>query len=63
MVYNDYGFPGHFREINDLRKSGKLDEAEALARQDVSEVNDKWAWNAFFWVMRARLSENYSHVG
>lgn len=54
MVYNDYGFPGHFREINDLRKSGKLDEAEALARQDVSEVNDKWAWNAFFWVMRAK---------
>jgi len=41
-----------FKEVNELRKSGKLQEALTMARDDVSNMRDTWSYRALFWVLR-----------
>ena len=41
-----------FKEVNELRKEGKLDEALSLARQDLQEEQSEWTYSALFWVLR-----------
>ena len=41
-----------FREVNSLRKEGRLDEALRLAQQDLHEEQSEWTYSALFWVLR-----------
>ena len=41
-----------FREVNNLRKEGRLHEALRLAQQDLREEQSEWAYSALFWVLR-----------
>lgn len=40
-----------YREVNDLRKSGKLDEALEMANADLEKDNSAWSYRAVFWVL------------
>lgn len=41
-----------FKEVNALRKSGKLDEALQIAESDLeANKNDQWCINALYWVL------------
>ena len=40
-----------FREVNDLRKSGQLDEALEMANADLEKDNSAWSYRALFWVL------------
>lgn len=41
-----------FREVSNLRKSGRLDEAYRHAMQDLQEEQSEWTYSALFWVLR-----------
>lgn len=40
-----------FREVNDLRKNGQLDEALEMANADLENDNSAWSYRALFWVL------------
>lgn len=40
-----------YREVNDLRKSGQLDEALEMANADLEKDNSAWSYRALFWVL------------
>ena len=40
-----------FKEVNSLRKSGKLEEATLMAREDLATNRDKWSCIALFWCL------------
>ena len=40
-----------FKEVTTLRKSGRLDEATAMAMADIENQRDKWSCNALFWCL------------
>lgn len=41
-----------FKEVNNLRKSGRLDEALKLAESDLQSEKSHWTYSALFWVLR-----------
>ena len=41
-----------FREVNNLRKAGRLDEALRLAKTDLQSEQSHWTYSALFWVLR-----------
>ena len=41
-----------FKEVNTLRKAGKLAEAYRLAQKDLHEEQSEWSYSALFWVVR-----------
>ena len=41
-----------FKQVNQLRKSGKLEEALQMAKQDLEEEHSEWTYSALFWVLR-----------
>lgn len=40
-----------FKEVNSLRKSGELEEATLMAREDLATNRDKWSCIALFWCL------------
>lgn len=40
------------KEVTQLRKSGRLDEALKLALADIRFKADEWSWSALFWTFR-----------
>ena len=40
-----------YKEVNDLRKNGQLDEALEMANVDLEKDNSAWSYRALFWVM------------
>ena len=40
-----------FKEVTALRKSGQLEEATTMAREDIERSRDKWSCNALFWCL------------
>lgn len=40
-----------FREVNNLRKNGQLDEALEMANADLESDNSEWSYRALFWVL------------
>ena len=40
-----------YREVNDLRKRGQLDEALEMANADLEKDNSAWSYRALFWVL------------
>lgn len=40
-----------YREVNDLRKSGQLDEALEMANADLENDQSAWSYRALFWVL------------
>lgn len=40
-----------YREVNELRKSGQLDEALEMANADLEKDNSAWSYRALFWVL------------
>ncbi len=40
-----------FKEVNNLRKSGQLTEAIAMARTDIDNSRDHWSCSALFWCL------------
>lgn len=41
-----------YKQVMALRKEGRLDEALALAEEDMARQRDKWSCGALFWVLR-----------
>ena len=41
-----------FIEVNQLRKSGRLQEAFEMAQTDLKQEQSEWTYSAMFWVMR-----------
>ena len=41
-----------FKEVNNLRKSGRLQEAYEMAVADLQEEQSEWTYSAMFWVLR-----------
>ena len=40
-----------FKEVSQLRKDGRLDEATAMAREDLARARDQWSCKALFWCL------------
>ena len=40
-----------FKEVTQLRKAGRLEEATAMAREDLARVRDEWSCKALFWCL------------
>ena len=41
-----------FKEVNNLRKAGRLDEALNMAEADLQNEQSDWTYSALFWVLR-----------
>lgn len=41
-----------FKEVNNLRKAGRLDDALRLAESDLGNEQSHWTYSALFWVLR-----------
>ena len=41
-----------FKEVNNLRKAGKLNDALRLAESDLQGEQSHWTYSALFWVLR-----------
>lgn len=40
-----------FKEVTQLRKDGRLEEATTMAREDLARVRDEWSCKALFWCL------------
>ena len=40
-----------FKEVTQLRKDGRLEDATTMAREDLSRVRDEWSCKALFWCL------------
>ena len=40
-----------YRDVNELRKNGQLDEALEMANADLEKDNSAWSYRALFWVL------------
>ena len=40
-----------FKEVTQLRKSGKLEDATTMAREDLARIRDEWSCRALFWCL------------
>ena len=40
-----------YREVNELRKNGQLDEALEMANADLEKDKSAWSYRALFWVL------------
>ena len=40
-----------FKEVTQLRKDGRLEDATAMAREDLARVRDEWSCKALFWCL------------
>lgn len=49
-----------FKEVTELRKAGRLDEALRLAKQDLQKEKSEWTYGALFWVYRDFCKEYLS---
>lgn len=50
-----------FKEVNNLRKSGRLDEALRLAESDLQSEESHWTYSALFWVLRDYCNQYIAH--
>lgn len=46
-----------YREVNDLRKSGQLEEATAMAERDLEQRRDVWSCRALFWCLHDKAKQ------
>lgn len=40
-----------FKEVTQLRKDGRLEEATTMAREDLARIRDEWSCKALFWCL------------
>lgn len=50
-----------YREVNELRKSGQLEEALEMANADLEKDNSAWSYRALFWVLHDMCKQSLAN--